>query len=136
MKLSTRSRYGLKACFYLALNYEQGATALSVLANKTALSKTYLEQLFRRLIKADIIFSERGAQGGYALSRKPSDITIGEVIIALEEEILVADCISGNCCAEKCPTKNIWTRLHKAINDVLESITLQDMIDDYLKGES
>lgn len=131
MKLSTRSRYGLKACFELALNYEKDAYSLPVLADKIAISKVYLEQLFRILIKNDIIHSVRGAQGGYKLNKAPREITIGMIIRALENEIVLADCVNGVCSEKKCPTKNVWIKLDNAINSVLDSLTLQDMVDDY-----
>lgn len=131
MKLSTRSRYGLKACFELALNYDKDVCSLPHLADKLAISKVYLEQLFRILIKSDIIHSVRGAQGGYKLNKEPADITIGMIIRALENEIVLADCVNGVCSERQCPTKNIWLKLDNAINSVLDSLTLKDMIDDY-----
>ncbi len=132
MKLSTKAQYGLKACFYLAENYGRGKLSVSRLSELTNVSVSYLEQLMMPLKKAGIIESERGASGGYSLSASPEEVTTGMIVRALEDNLEIIDCLSGSCKAEKvCPTCAIWERLYNGINELLDSITLRQMLDDY-----
>ncbi len=134
MKLSTKGRYGLKAMFELALNYGEGPIPLNSIAENQNISNHYLEQLFASLRKAGIIKSVRGAQGGYMLALKPKEITVGDIIRTLEGPLAPAECviedISQECDkANWCVTRIIWEKIRDSINDVVDSITLQDMID-------
>lgn len=127
MKLSTKSRYGLKAIERL-VNAEQNETvAISALAAATGVSEAYLEQIMPLLKKADIVVSVRGAQGGYCLARAPQDITLGEVVRALDEDNLeIIGCISTPC-GEDCKSRNVWTKIYQGINDTLDSMTLLEL---------
>lgn len=136
MKLSTKGRYGLKAMFELALHYGQGPIPLKIIAESQNLSEHYLEQLVAVLRKNGLVKSVRGAQGGYMLNKLPNEITVGNIIRALEGDIAPADCVIENeetsCEREKyCVTKTIWIKIRDSINDVIDSITLQDMVDDH-----
>ncbi|QEK12101.1 Rrf2 family transcriptional regulator [Crassaminicella thermophila] len=138
MKLSTKGRYGVKAMFELALSYGDGPIALNSIADKQNLSVHYLEQLFSNLRKAGLVKSVRGAQGGYILARKPEDITVGDIIRTLEGPLAPAECVIENdskeCYkADYCVTRTIWEKIRDSINNVVDSITLQDMINDYKK---
>lgn len=138
MRLSTKGRYGVKAMFELALSYGEGPVALNSIAEKQNISIHYLEQLFASLRKAELVKSIRGAQGGYLLARKPQDITIGDIIRTLEGPLALSDCIieeDGNECekAEYCVTRTVWEKIRDSINDAIDSITLQDMIEDHKK---
>lgn len=138
MKLSTKGRYGVKAMFELALSYGDGPIALNNIAEKQNLSVHYLEQLFSNLRKAGLVKSIRGAQGGYILARKPEDITVGDIIRTLEGPLAPAECVieddSKECYkADYCVTRTIWEKIRDSINNVVDSITLQDMINDYKK---
>ena len=133
MKLSTRARYGIHAMFELAMRYGLGPQPLKSIAESQSIPEQYLEQLIALLRRGGLVESTRGAQGGYMLSKKPEQITMGELMHVLEGPILLADCLSDekNCeraCA--CPTKVVWQRLSRSIDDVLYSVTLQDMLDD------
>ena len=133
MKFTTKARYGLKAAFVLAQNWGS-PTALKDIAASHQLAEKYLEQLLTSLKKAGIVETVRGAQGGYSLTRKPADITVNEVIIALEGDLAITDCQrDGTACSEQstCVTKKIWVRISNAVTDALESVTLQDMLNDY-----
>lgn len=134
MKLSTRGRYGLKAMFQLALHYGEGPIPLNIIASQQELSENYLEQLFSVLRKEGLIQSVRGAQGGYMLAKHPEKITVGNVLRALEGDLAPADCVidESNSChrEEKCVTKLVWKRLRDSINNVIDSITLQDMLNE------
>lgn len=137
MILSTKGRYGLKMMFELAKKHGSGTMSLKDIAKKQELSETYLEQLISHLRKAGLVNSIRGAQGGYELSRAPADITVGQIIRTLEGPLAPADCVLGGepeCSkAECCVTRTIWEKIMDSINGVIDSITLQDMINDYQK---
>ena len=133
MKFTTRARYGLKAAFVLAQNWGS-PTALKDIAASQQLAEKYLEQLLTALKKAGIVETVRGAQGGYSLTRMPKDITVNEVIVALEGDLAITDCQrDGTACTEQstCATKKIWVRISNAVTEALQSVTLQDMLNDY-----
>lgn len=133
MKLSTKGRYGVKAMVDLAINYGDSPVSIKSIAERQNISEYYLEQLFASLRKAGLINSIRGASGGYVLNRKPSEITVHEIMEILEGPIEISNCIVDDCCdnMEGCPTRLLWIKLKESIEDVTSSITLQDMVDDY-----
>ena len=135
MKLSTRGRYGLKAMFQLGLYFGEGPIALNQIAVEQKLSESYLEQLFSALRKEGLINSVRGAQGGYMLSRKPEEITVGQILRCLEGDMAPSDCVmevDGIQCSreDECVTKLVWLKIKGSVDDVIDSITLQDMLND------
>lgn len=134
MKLSTRGRYGLKAMFQLALHYGDGPIPLNQIAEKQGLSENYLEQLFSTLKKEGLLNSVRGAQGGYMLSREPEKITVGNILRALEGNMAPADCVmddNSDCSRDdSCVTRLVWLKIKDSIDEVIDSITLQDMVED------
>lgn len=135
MKLSTKGRYGLKAMFELAVKEGEGPTSLKYIAERQGLSDQYLEQLFSTLRRAGLVKSVRGAQGGYLLSKPAEQITVGDIIRVLEGPIAPSDCVleSDTECekSDMCVTKVIWERIKVSIDDVIDSITLKDMVMDY-----
>jgi len=138
LRLSTKGRYGLKAMFDLAINSGNGPVALNSIGERQNISVNYLEQLFKVLRDSGFVKSIRGAQGGYMLAKDPKDITVGDIIRTLEGPIAPSDCVLDNdsyeCIkADYCITRTIWERIKKSIDTVIDSITLQDMIDDYNK---
>ncbi|MDK2918540.1 MAG: Rrf2 family transcriptional regulator, cysteine metabolism repressor [Candidatus Petromonas sp.] len=138
MKLSTKGRYGLKAMFDLALNYGEGPIALNNIADRQNISVHYLEQLIATLRKAGLVKSVRGAQGGYMLADRPENITVGDVLRTLEGPIAPAECVieeEDNECskASYCVTRTIWEKIRDSVDNVINSITLQDMVDDYTR---
>lgn len=142
MKLSTRGRYGIHAMYDLALNADCGPQSIKAIAEREAIPEAYLEQLIAILKKEKLVTSIRGAQGGYKLARKPEEITVGEVLRALEGGLAVVDCLleedtCGKSCA--CPSRIVWMKIRDGLNKVVDGITLQDMIDDQntlvLQGE-
>jgi Rrf2 family cysteine metabolism transcriptional repressor len=134
MKLSTRGRYGLKAMFQLAIHYGEGPVPLKNIADEQNLSENYLEQLVSALRKEGLLNSVRGAQGGYMLSKPPKDITVGNILRILEGNLAPADCVidEGYECEneESCVTKLVWVRIRDSIDEVIDSITLQDMLNE------
>lgn len=109
-----------------------------VIAKKQNISDQYLEQLFSALKKAGLVKSVRGAQGGYLLNRDPKDITVGDILTVLEGPVSLSDCLLDDEICENsniCVTKVVWEKIKKGIEDVIESITLQDMINDFNKNK-
>ncbi|HHW90276.1 MAG TPA: Rrf2 family transcriptional regulator [Clostridiales bacterium] len=130
MKLSTKARYGLKACFILALSKDNLLT-LSELSARTQVTPKYLEKIMKMLIKSGIVRSTRGLYGGYSLCKNPSEISVGEIFRALEDNLEITACVSDECDDQYCPNRNILKKLYIGINDLLDSHSLQDLIDDY-----
>ena len=130
MKLSTRARYGLRITFLLGVS-ENKKVSLSTLVKQTDLSEKYLEQLLGMLRRGGVVGTVRGANGGYFLARKASEITIKEVLLALDDAFEITDCINGKCTDEYCPNKLIFKKIYDGIDGLLTSTTLEDMIKDY-----
>lgn len=134
MKLSTRGRYGLKAMYQLACHYGEGPIPLNSIAEEQDLSENYLEQLVATLRKEGLLNSVRGAQGGYMLAKPPEDITVGNILRILEGNLAPADCVIDEeyeCAKEEsCVTKLVWMRIRDSIDEVIDSITLKDMLDE------
>lgn len=134
MKLSTRGRYGIHAMYDLACNYNAGPQPIKAIAERQAIPEAYLEQLFAVLRREQLVKSVRGAQGGYTLSRDPKNMTVGDVLRALEGGLNLVDCLleedtCGKSCA--CPSRIVWLKIRDGLNAVVDGITLQDMMDDY-----
>ncbi|KJS83906.1 MAG: Rrf2 family transcriptional regulator [Peptococcaceae bacterium BICA1-8] len=135
MKLSTKGRYGVKAMFDLAQNYGSGPIPLNTIARRNNISEHYLEQLIAVLRKAGLVKSVRGAQGGYILNKSPETITVGDIIRVLEGPIAPVDCVNEDepeHCenADFCITRNIWAKVRDSVAQVLDSITLKDMLEE------
>lgn len=131
MKISTRSLYGLRMLYHLALHYSQGPVQLSDIAAKETISEKYLGQIVISLRAGGLITSVRGAQGGYLLTREPQKITVLQVIECLELELLSVQDHQTESCSETeslCAANEIWDRLHRAVTSTLGGITLEDML--------
>ncbi len=141
MKFSTRSKYGLNAMFELGLRYGEGPVSIKDISESQQIPEAYLEQLFIPLKKAGLIVAARGAQGGYSLNSEPKDISVGQLIRTLEGPIAPTDCLEEDGCCERdsvCPGKLIWEKIYKSMNDVIDSLTLADILEEYTlrnKGE-
>ena len=132
MKLSTRARYGTRALLDLALHSEKEPVLLKDIARRQQISLLYLEHLISPLIAGGIVRSTRGPRGGVSLARPPEEIVLGEVIRLLEGSMAPVECVNNpEICArsELCVTRDIWYELKKAMNDILESTTLQDLVE-------
>lgn len=142
MKISTKGRYGLKAVVEIALNDEEGCVSLRHISETLDISESYLEQIIATLKKANIVKSVRGSKGGYTLCKPPEEILLGDLVIALEGGIFLAKCVSGNTgckdqgcggtCSSECITAHVWERVFVEINNVLNNITLYDIINNNL----
>ena len=132
MKLSTRGRYGTRVLLDLALRDGEGPVPLKDIAQRQQISLLYLEHLISPLIAGGIIRSMRGARGGIWLSKLPQEIKLSEVVGLLEGSIAPVDCVNDpKVCprSDSCVTRDIWNEMKKAMDGVLESKTLQDLVD-------
>lgn len=141
MILSTKGRYGLKAMFELGLHHGSGPVPLKVIAEKQRIPENYLEQLIAILRKAGLVKSVRGAQGGYMLMKQPESISVADVLLTLEGPLAPSECVldsdSSSCDnAEKCITRTVWEKILNSIHDVIDTMTLQNMIEDHQKMNS
>ena len=130
MKFSTRARYGLRICFLMGVSGSE-CISLATLVKQTSLSEKYLEQIMSKLKSGGIVKSIRGANGGYYLSKKSSEISVNEILRALDDSFEVSDCATEGCNDVYCPNKRIFKRLYGEINSILDNFSLEDMILDY-----
>ena len=131
MKISTKGRYALRMLLDLAEHRQCGYIALKDIAERQNISKKYLEQIIPMFNNSGILKTSRGAQGGYMLSRPPGEITVGDILRALEGGLTLLDCLDEeDACGKSCdcPSRKIWQRLRDGINGIVDGITLDDML--------
>ncbi|PKN19676.1 MAG: hypothetical protein CVU71_04695 [Deltaproteobacteria bacterium HGW-Deltaproteobacteria-6] len=131
MKLSTRSRYGTRMMTDLADHYGSNPILLKDIAKREDISEKYLSLIVIPLKSAGLIQSVRGAHGGYSLTRRPEEITVRDILQALEGEICLVDCVQdAKRCSRisTCPTRDIWGMLGEKISETLKAITLADLV--------
>lgn len=142
MKLSTKGRYGLRAILDLAVHTEDEAVALSQVAERQGISINYLEQLIAKLKKSGIVNGIRGAQGGYVLARPAEEISVGDILRALEGDLSPVDCVdvknNDNSCSKSdyCVTKYVWKRISDSINDAVDGIMLSELVEESRKKQA
>ena len=132
MKLSTRTRYGIRAILELAQNNSKRPLQLRIIAQHQDISVKYLEQLMSILRSAGFVRSMRGAKGGYMLAKAPNQVKLSDVFDCLEGHVTTVECVEDeNYCARSadCVARQVWAQVQEAIKDVLQSITLQDLVD-------
>jgi len=132
MKLSTRGRYGTRVLLDLALHEGEGPVPLKDIAQRQQISLLYLEHLVAPLIAVGMIRSMRGTRGGIWLARSPQEIKLNEVVGLLEGSIAPVDCVNDpKACprSDSCVTRDIWVELKEAMDGVLESKTLHDLVE-------
>jgi Rrf2 family transcriptional regulator, iron-sulfur cluster assembly transcription factor len=130
MRLTTRGRYAVTAILDLALHAEAGPITLADISARQDISLAYLEQLFAKLRKAELVRSSRGPGGGYQLARKPDQVSVAEIITAVDESVDATRCGGArNCHGEsRCLTHDLWEDLSQAIGSFLSAVTLEDLI--------
>lgn len=133
MKISTASRYGLRAMVYLAKS--KGICSINKISQDENISSDYLEKIISKLEKAGLVKSKRGMRGGYFLARPSEKITVGEIIRVLEGTMAPVLCVAKektkkySCPRRKlCLTINVWQKIQDVLNSTLDSITLKDLI--------
>ena len=132
MKLSTRARYGTRALLELALHWGEGLILLKDIAQRQQIPLPYLQQLIGPLVQVGIIKTTRGKRGGISLLKPPKEVVLGEVIQLLEGSIAPVKCVDNpETCprSDLCVTRDIWEEVKKAIGKVLESVTLQELVE-------
>jgi len=138
MKLSTKGRYGTRAMVDLALRYGQGPILLKDIAKRQEISEKYLEHIITSLKVAGLVKSIRGAHGGYILAKSPAQIKLSQVIKVLEGSIAPVECVDDpRTCSrvELCVTRDVWKEIKRAIDEILESISLKDLVEREKKKE-
>ena len=131
MKISTRGRYALRLMLDLALQGDEKPTQIKEIAKRQEISLKYLEQIISILNKAGFVKSVRGPQGGYFLKKAPEEYTVGMILRLTEGELTPVSCAGEEQHCERfgqCGTSEVWRRLNEAINGVVDSITLADII--------
>ncbi|MFV9473726.1 Fe-S cluster assembly transcription factor [Advenella sp. RU8] len=137
MRLTTKGRFAVTAMIDLALRQNSGPITLSTVSERQNISLSYLEQLFGKLRRHELVESIRGPGGGYILARFAREITIADIIFAVDEPLDATSCGSKSECASgkdgnpsgKCMTHDLWTNLNRKMVDYLDSVTLQDLVD-------
>jgi Rrf2 family iron-sulfur cluster assembly transcriptional regulator len=131
LKLTTKGRYAVTAMLDLALHNKTGPVTLADIADRQGISLSYLEQLFSRLRKKELVSSVRGPGGGYSLAGSASEVHIAAVISAVDEVVDATKCGgAGNCHNnERCLTHDLWRDLSDRIYEYLSDITLQDLVE-------
>lgn len=132
MKLSTRSRYGLRAALELAMEYGQGPVQIKTMAEREGISNKYLEQLIAILKSSGLIRSIRGPKGGYVLSKPPEEIMLSQIFTTLEGPLVAVECLEHPDFCPRCGgcvTRELWAEMQGALLGVLDSKTLKDLVD-------
>ena len=130
MRLTTKGRYAVTAMLDLALHKNQGPVSLSDISSRQAISLSYLEQLFSKLRRSELVSSVRGPCGGYELKRGSDEIFIAQIIDAVDESVDTTKCQGAGDCqgGETCLTHYLWEDLSEQIHTFLESISLADLV--------
>ena len=135
MRLSAKVEYGVRAMAFLAFHYQSGPLPLREIAEHEDISLKFLEQIFPELRRSGLVTSVRGSRGGYLLARPPNKIKVNDIVRAVEGPITPINCLSEKegepCChrLEGCLTRQVWERLRDKINDVLDEVSLNELID-------
>lgn len=131
MKLTSKGRYAVTAMLDIAINQSKGPITLAMISERQDISLSYLEQIFAKLKKSDLVLSARGPGGGYRLSRDPDEISVSEVIAAVNEDLEARKCKGRENCkgGEECLSHELWSDLSEMIEQFLENITLQKIIE-------
>jgi Rrf2 family iron-sulfur cluster assembly transcriptional regulator len=135
MRLTTKGRFAVTAMIDLALRQSNGPVTLAAISQRQQISLSYLEQLFGKLRRNNLVESTRGPGGGYTLGRKAGEITVSDIILSVDEPIDATHCGGKeNCLGEtgRCMTHELWASLNQRMVEFLDSVTLQKLVDDQL----
>ena len=135
MRLTTKGRFAVTAMIDLALRQNNGPVTLAAISQRQQISLSYLEQLFGKLRRHQLVESTRGPGGGYTLGRKATEISVADIILSVDEPIDATHCAGKeNCLGEsgKCMTHELWSSLNQRMIDFLNSVNLQKLVDDQL----
>jgi Rrf2 family iron-sulfur cluster assembly transcriptional regulator len=143
MRLTTKGRFAVTAMIDLALRQGKGPVTLSGISQRQAISLSYLEQLFGKLRRHEIVESIRGPGGGYSLARRADKVTVADIIIAVDEPLDATQCGGKENChgadaatGTRCMTHELWATLNEKMVDYLDSVSLQDLVDQQRRKDS
>jgi len=136
MRLTTKGRFAVTAMIDLALREGNGPVTLSAISQRQEISLSYLEQLFGKLRRHELVESVRGPGGGYTLARKAAEVTVADIIIAVDEPLDATQCGGKENChtpdhehGSRCMTHDLWATLNEKMVEYLDSVSLQDLVD-------
>ena len=137
MRLTTKGRFAVTAMIDLALRQDKGPVTLSAISQRQEISLSYLEQLFGKLRRHEIVESVRGPGGGYTLARRAEDVTVADIIIAVDEPLDATQCGGKENChgggndhhGTRCMTHDLWATLNAKMVEYLDSVSLKDLVD-------
>ncbi|MCP1111211.1 RrF2 family transcriptional regulator [Ohessyouella blattaphilus] len=132
MKLSTKGRYGLRAIIDLARFGKEAPVSISSIAARQGISEGYLEQIVALLKKAELVKSVRGAGGGYVLAKEANEISVGDILRALEGDLDAVNCSAEGGCtvADECVTKYVWRKINDSINHTVDEMLLSKLAEE------
>lgn len=140
MRLTTKGRFAVTAMIDLAMRESKGPVTLAGISQRQEISLSYLEQLFGKLRRHQIVESVRGPGGGYSLARRADKVTVADIIIAVDEPLDATQCGGKENChsanhegGSRCMTHDLWTTLNAKMVDFLDSVSLQDLVDQQLQ---
>jgi len=130
MRLTTKGRFAVTAMMDLAMRHTHGPVTLAAISERQHISLSYLEQLFGRLRRAKLVSSVRGPGGGYNLARPAPDVTVADIIVAVDEPLDATQCGGKENCHDdrRCMTHDLWARLNERMYDYLSSVSLADLV--------
>mgnify|MGYP000080024570 CR=1 FL=1 len=141
MKISTKGRYALRLMLDLAqYSNEQEYVSIKKVSKRQDISEKYLEQIVAQLSRAGYVRSTRGAQGGYCLTKEPDQYTVGMILRLIEGNLSSVSCLEDNpnkcrrC--NNCVTLEVWQQINDAVNDIIDHVTLQDLLEKQLQKEN
>ena len=137
MKISSKGRYALEALLCMAVYYEKTPVRIKDIIEKTNIPERYLEQIFFKLRKAGVLGSVRGSAGGYYLKIEPGGLTAETIVYAVEGEPVTAPCVKdvslcNSAVSGSCVTRSLWKEMTKAVEEVLEQVTLKELKDKFV----
>jgi len=138
MRLTTKGRFAVTAMLDLALRNKQAPVTLAGIGVRQSISLSYLEQLFGKLRRHALVESVRGPGGGYRLARPSDKVSVADIILAVDEPLDATQCGGMENCQEekRCMTHNLWATLNDKLYDYLNSVSLQDLVDEQLAKDS
>jgi Rrf2 family iron-sulfur cluster assembly transcriptional regulator len=138
MRLTTKGRFAVTAMMDLAMHHGDGPVTLAEISGRQKISLSYLEQLFGKLRRHHLVQSVRGPGGGYCLAKETGNVTVAEIILAVDEPIDATQCGGKENCRDeqKCLTHDLWAALNQRIFDYLESVTLRQLVESHNAKEA
>jgi Rrf2 family iron-sulfur cluster assembly transcriptional regulator len=143
MRLTTKGRFAVTAMIDLAMRQGNGPVTLAGISQRQEISLSYLEQLFAKLRRHQLVDSVRGPGGGYCLARAAAEVSVADIIIAVDEPLDATQCRGKENChgpehegGARCMTHELWTTLNEKMVDFLDSVSLQDLVDQQLQKQA